>query len=128
MLGDRWERATQEFQAWLSKMTHLVVNYADVQTCIAGELKAWTIVTWTGDMATTWQAGLSPDQIQLHQKTLALAVASRVASMRTFGAVLRGAGLLAHTAVLATTPAGAIVALPAVWKFFNLVRDEMTAH
>ncbi len=42
--------------------------------------------------------------------------------------VARAAAELAKLATLFGTPGGAILALPAAWRFFNLLLDELRAH
>jgi hypothetical protein len=57
----------------------------------------------------------------LHQRTLNLTLETRALMLRSLILVASGAGKLS---VLMTTPGGALLALPAVWKFVNQVRAE----
>jgi hypothetical protein len=74
------------------------------------------------DANTFWQWGTSPEQFGLHQRTLKLAIDSRNALMRTFGLTAEAAVKLS---VLLATPGGAIVALPAAWKYVNQILTEV---
>ncbi len=128
VLSERWDEATQQFQAFLYQVMQHVAYSASVETRIAGNLLGWTTVSLTGDMDTAWAARLGPEQATLHQETVALVLLSRANLMRTFTSVARAAAELAKLATLLGTPGGAILALPAAWRFFNLLLDELRAH
>ena len=128
VLSERWDEATQQFQAFLYQVMQHVAYSASVETRIAGNLLGWTTVSLTGDMDTAWAARLGPEQATLHQETVALALLSRANLMRTFTSVARAAAELAKLATLIGTPGGAILALPAAWRFFNLMLDELRMH
>jgi hypothetical protein len=79
-------------------------------------------VSWTGDVRSLIAAGLAPDQDALHRRSLALAMRSRAALLRTFAVVMRGATIVA---LMASSPLGAARALPAAWRFVDdLLREE----
>jgi hypothetical protein len=128
VLSERWPKATQQFQAFLHQVMQHVAYSAWVETRIAGNLLGWTTVSLTGDMDTAWAARLGPEQVTLHQETVALALLTRAHLMRTFTSVARAAAELAKLATLIGTPGGAILALPAAWRFFNLMLDELRMH
>ena len=102
-----------------------LAHYAAVETAVQGRLLGRTTVSWMGDMNTVWHAGLDPTSAVLHQRTLALALASRDTWMRMVVVVARGAIALS---VLLTTPGGAILALPAAWKFVHQVLSELEKY
>jgi len=120
-----WAQATQQFQGFVDQLRRVVGHYAWVETHIQGQLLSRTTVGWTGDMRTAWQEGLDPAQMALHQRTLRLALASRETLIRTFVLAASGAAKLS---LLLTTPGGAILALPAAWKFINQVQAELEKH
>jgi hypothetical protein len=124
-LGDRlaggWEQATHSLAAVLEQLRQHVAYYAWVETRVQEQLVGQTTVSWTGDMDTVWRVGLSQAQVRLHQSTLGLALGSRDTLMRTF---VMAAQLAIKLSALLMTPAGVILALPAVWKFINQVRAE----
>ena len=128
-LGDtlvgKWEQANQQFQAFIEQVSRLVAYYALVETRQAGRIVGRTAVGWTGDVDTVWPAATQPDQADLHRRTLALALASRDALVRMVALVTSGAVKLS---VLLTTPGGAVLALPAAWKFINRVLAELERH
>lgn len=128
-LGDtfvgKWEQANQQFQAFIEHVSRLVAYYAWVETCQAGRIVGRTAVGWTGDVDTVWPAATDPDQAELHRRTLALALASRDALVRMVALVTSGAVKLS---VLLTTPGGAVLALPAAWKFINQVLTELEKY
>ena len=120
-----WAQATQQFQGFVEQVRRFVGHYAWVETRTQGQLLGQTAVSWTGDANTVWQEGLDPAQMALHQRTLTLALASRDTVIRTFILVASGA---ARLSVLLATPGGAILALPAAWKFVNQVQAELERH
>lgn len=127
-LGERVEglrEATQQFQDFIARARRIVVHYAWVETRVQGQLLGQTTVGWTGDMRTAWQEGLLLEQMTLHRRTLAVALASRETLIRTFTVVASGAAKLS---LLLSAPGGAILALPAAWKFINQVRAEIEKH
>jgi hypothetical protein len=121
-LGGGWEQATQQFYAVLAKLRQLVVYYARVETRVQNELLGQTTVSWTGDMETVWRVGLSPEQVMLHQRTLALALQSRDTLLQT---LVMAAQFAVKLSLLLSTPGGVILALPAAWKFINQVLAEV---
>jgi hypothetical protein len=116
-----WEQASHQLKGILERASRFVAAYAWVETRVQEELLGRTVVSWTGDVNTAWRAGLSPEQIRLHQRTLALALGSRDTLLRT---VLLAAQLAVKVSVLLSTPGGVILALPAVWRFIHQVLAE----
>jgi hypothetical protein len=116
-----WELASHQLKEILERTSRFVAAYAWVETRVQEELLGRTVVSWTGDVNTAWQAGLSPEQIRLHQRNLALALGSRDTLFRT---VLLAAQLAVKVSVLLSTPGGVILALPAVWRFIHRVLSE----
>ena len=116
-----WEQASHQFMAILDRVGKFVTCYARVETRAQDQLLGQTTVSWTGDVNTAWQAGLAPEQVRLHQRTLALALESRDTLFR---AVLMATQLAFKLSVLLSTPGGVILALPAVWRFIHQVLAE----
>jgi hypothetical protein len=116
-----WEQASLQLKEILERMSRFVAGYAWVDTRVQEELLGQTVVSWTGDVNTAWRAGLRPEQIRLHQRTLALALGSRDTLFQT---VLLAAQLAVKVSVLMSTPGGVILALPAVWRFIHRVLAE----
>jgi len=125
-LGDEaateWKRATRQFQATVERLLQLVVPTAWVETQVQECLVARTAVGWTGGLHTVWHEQVSAAHVALHQRALALALASRDTLLRTFALAVRGALTLS---ILLATPGGAVLALPAAWRFINQVLAEL---
>jgi hypothetical protein len=120
-----WRRAAEQFQKFLQTVERFVAHYAWVETEVENRLLARTIVGWTGDTRTLWPTDLNSEQRLLHMRSLTLALESRVTMQRTLTVVITGAAKLS---LMLTTPVGAVMALPAAWKFIEQVRREMNRH
>lgn len=120
MTGD--PQAEEKLKAVMERLTASLFYYAAVETKIASAIVARTQVSWVADANTIWQSGTLPEQFVLHQRTLKLAIDSRNALMRTFGLTAEAAVKLS---VLLATPGGALVALPAAWKYVNQILAEV---
>jgi hypothetical protein len=120
-----WERVIQQFQVSMQRLVKAVAHYAWVETYTADKRLGWTVVGWTGDVATLWLDGLGPEQVVLHQRALDLALASRATLIRMFILAARGAITLSAAVAM---PLGGILALPAAWKFINDVLAELRKH
>jgi hypothetical protein len=113
-----WTQGAPRIEAFVRRGLQFIVHYAWVESEMEGRLLGRTAVSWTGDMDTVWPEDVRPDQAALHQRALALALASRDTMIRTVIIAARGAAKLS---MAMATPGGAIVALPAVWDFINRV-------
>ena len=123
--SSQWEKVSDQFQEFIQQLDQIVGHFAWVETQVSGSLVVRSSVGWTGNLETAWNTLPNPDLAALHQRTLRLALASRAAMLRTFGVVTGGAVKLA---ALAATPAGAILALPAAWKFIRQVQTESSRY
>lgn len=118
------EEAQEQFQTFVNQVFDTVANFAVVETRVGGVLIGRTSVGWGGDTRTLMAAGVTADQALLHRRTLALALRSRAALLRSLAVITRGAGIVA-TAV--SSPAGPLLALPAAWKFVDQLIKETKA-
>jgi hypothetical protein len=116
-----WDRASAGFRDYCGQVRGLVVRETLVETEAGGRLLARTALGRAGGMATAWRAGIGADEAALHGRTVALAIASREAMLGTLVLAVRGARLLAATAM---GPGGVLLALPAAWRFVEDVRAE----
>jgi hypothetical protein len=123
-LFGRWDEAYQAFQSFADRLQRMVAQYAWVETQVDGRLLGQTAVSWTGDVDTVLLDRLDREQMQLHQQTLGLALASRRAMVQTFTLVVTNATKIS---VLLATPGGIALALPAVLRFINQIRKELSA-
>ncbi len=115
-LAGRWQGATDRFQAYVDQLLKSIAHYVRVETCVREQCLGRTGVGWMGDMNTVWRQGLRTEQVELHRRSLALALQSRDELIRTFVIAVQGAVQLS---ALLIAPGSAILALPAVWKFLN---------
>ncbi|MEI7771655.1 MAG: hypothetical protein WCI67_16815 [Chloroflexales bacterium] len=111
-----WDEAEEKFRAFAAQVHETLTNYAVVETQVEQVLIGRTSVGWTGDVRSLLVAEINPEQADLHRRTLALALESRAAMLRTFTTVLRGAAIVA---TMISSPLGAVAALPAAWKFVD---------
>jgi hypothetical protein len=116
-----WEKANAQFRSFAAQAREAITNLAVVETRSGNLLIGRTSVNWSGDMRTLWPIALEPGQAALHQRTLNLALESRLAMLRTFILVLRGAGLVAQAV---SSPIGTVTAIPAAWKFISEILNE----
>ena len=116
------EEAQREFLAAQQKLLHLFAYLVWVETRIQGELVGRTSVGWGGDADTLYRDGVTLEQVGLHRRNLNLALKSRLTMLRMLTISASGA---AKIAVLVTTPGGALLALPVVWKYVNQLLKEL---
>ncbi len=124
-IRDGWDKAVEQFQSFVALVVQTLTHYAWVETKIEDHLLVRTAVSWKGDFETAWQDQLDPERMALHQRTLNIALASRAVTLRTFAIVAAAAGKLS---ALMTAPGGAILALPAAWKYINEIRAELEKY
>lgn len=116
--------ALEQFQAFVERLLQIVAHYACVETQINGRPLARTAVGWSGDVDSLWQIGLTATQISLHQRTLALTLASRDALLQTFSLTAQTALKLS---VLVSVPGGLIFVLPVAWRFIDRIMTQSRA-
>lgn len=119
-----WQEAEERFQAFANQIQTTLTTYAVVETTIEQVLIGRSRVDLSGGIQSLFRDDFQPDEIELHRKTLSVALASRAALLRTFITVLRGATIVA---TMFSSPVGAISALPAAWKFVDQLLDDMRA-
>ena len=110
------EETVSQFRQALDVLTGQILHLAKVETRQDGELIANSLVSWKGDLDTSWRERISPEEQDLHQRSLHLAVISRLAMLKMVVTTAQGA---AKIAALIATPGGAILALPAAWKYLQ---------
>lgn len=117
-LTGRWEEINRQFMAFVERVRQTLTHYAWVETRVGGSLLSRTVVSWTGDTTTAFGATPLPPQLALHQRSLALALKSREALLRTFIVIAKGAVLLSSGV--------GVLALPLIWKYVREVMSELT--
>jgi len=120
-----WQDSFHQFQAAASRLLRSISHFAWVETSQAGHLIGRTSVGWAGDMETLYAEALLPQQLDLHRRSLEIALVSRHALVRTFTTTVATASRLS---LLLATPGGALLSLPAVWKYVNQILSEIERY
>ena len=120
-----WQEAQKLFESSLGRLNRVFTQYAAVETSIQGSLIGNTIVNWSGKYQTSWQSGVDPGSIHLHQRSLKIAMASRRLLLSMFSVSVMSA---ARLSVLLAIPGGALLTLPAIWKFVTRIVSEIDKY
>lgn len=115
-------QAIAQFRSATQHIYRLLAHLAWVETQFQGVLLGRTAIHWSGHTKTVFSDLIVPESFQLHQRSLALALTSRLAMLRMFFLVTQGAGKLS---LLLSSPAGPLLALPVVWKFASQLLAEV---
>jgi hypothetical protein len=126
-LTQGWQEGVQRVRDFAERVMQAAAPRALVETRAEGRLLCRTSIGWGGDAATLWRPAHAPPQAALHWRTLDLVLATRTTLLNAFSLLVRGATLLARLSATLTTPGGALLAIPAVWRFINRIRDEFDA-
>jgi len=121
-IGAGLDTVARQFQEFVDALLHNAVNYAWVETRIEGQLVCRTSISWSGDAKSLWLTTVDPETLALHQRVLSIAVASRNTFIKTFSVAAQGAVKLM---TLLSVPGGAVLALPAAWRFISQVLAEI---
>jgi hypothetical protein len=108
------EQAKIGLDALTGQINRDAQQFAWVETRIADALVARTVVGWTGAAQTACAQGLDGPQVALHSRALRIAIQTRGLRLRLFITIAGGA---AKVSALMATPAGAALALPAVYQY-----------
>jgi hypothetical protein len=119
------KNAVQEFENSFNRIKSVLTLFALVETSIAGKVIGRTRVSWTGKTESSWQLTGGVEQFHLHQRSLQAALASRYLLLNML--LISAQGAVKLSALLAI-PGGAIMALPAVWKYITHVMKELEKY
>ncbi len=119
------KEALDQLRQMIDGLVGQILYLAQVETRQGGALLARSLVNWKGDLDTSWGEAISPEQHDLHQRSLALALASRIAMLRVIMTTTQGA---AKIAALIAAPGGALLALPAAWKYVSKILSEIEKY
>lgn len=122
-IADRWHGAVEVFQEGIARITRLLSGQIRVETLVDGILAGRSVVSLAGDMSTAWRGTPSAAVAELHRASLDGALRSRAAILRTLATAARGAAMLVTVPALLANPAGALLAIPAAWRFVSQVMD-----
>jgi hypothetical protein len=120
-LGQGWQQMAASCQTFMDRVASFTSHDAWVETQVGQELIGRTVLDWGGDMRTLWRPSAEEKHVALHENALSLALGSRQQLMQALVTVSRGAVLLASLPAMLATPLGAVVALPAAWRFVSRV-------
>jgi hypothetical protein len=115
----------ESYRQWIdlvAQVRQIVAHYARIETTIAGSNVGLTTVSWGGDFATTWESGVTANDMDVHVRSVHLALASRIALLRLVSVIASGAAGLAAKAAI---PGGQVLLLPAAWRFVRDVLKEL---
>lgn len=118
-LPQGWQDTAQEALDFFSKVRQMLAHYAYVESSTGGSTTGRTVVSWMGDFETLWQRGISADTMQLHSKSVDLALASRQSWVKMAMLVAQGAALFG---LFSST--GNPLMIPAVYKFIRQVMEQ----
>jgi hypothetical protein len=119
------ETAFHQFNDDMGRLLRFVAHFAWVETEIGGELLARSVVSWTGDLDTSWGSGLKEEIYQLHKSSLAQALATRNIALHAITITAQSAIKLS---VLLATPGGGLLALPMVWKYVKQIMADVQKY
>jgi hypothetical protein len=112
------EATIQQATGFFEQVRQMISSYTLVETEVGNKLLARTSVSWGGDYHTVWSSRTcTPEQMQLHVRTLRLSTTSRDAFVLIFQETIR---LL----FLVSTPAGALLAIPSAWRLINRIMQQ----
>lgn len=112
------QREQKGLAAFLDQAGRQVQYYAWIETTERGILLARSTVNWFGHLDTIWREGTLPSQRSLHQRSLELALATRLTSVKTALTVVKWVGLVARFSAL-SGPAAVVVLPGLVWQAVN---------
>ena len=116
------EQAKVGFNALIEQINREVLHFAWVETNVAGQLLARTTVGWTGNTQTAFIQGVNDPQTILHKRNLRIVTQTRTIRLRLFITIASGA---TKVSALLATPAGAVLALPAVYQYVMQIMAQV---
>jgi hypothetical protein len=125
VLSPALQEAQEKFNALMEQINREVLHFAWVETEAGQATLARSTVNWSGDTVTVWVDDIPPEQVDLHNRTLHFAVASRALKMRMGFVIASGASKLA---ILLTTPGAQALALPVAYKFVTQVLAQVREY
>jgi hypothetical protein len=123
--ADRLDALFGLFRTEMDVLLRITAHLAWIETRIGGTLIGRTIVSWSGDINNTWSSPLQSTSYELHRRSLAQALVSRFAVLRSSLLILSSAARLAP---LLANPAGAILSLPLAWNFLRQILTELETY
>lgn len=116
------EQAKVGFNALIDQINREVLHFAWVETHLSGQLLARTTIGWTGNTQTAFAQGVNDPQVTLHKRNLHIVTQTRTFRLRLFITIASGA---TKVSALLATPAGAVLALPAVYQYVMQIMAQV---
>lgn len=121
---ESWQETITAYQQFVQQIFQLLAPTVRVETKIESVLLAYTLVRLTGDFETIWteqdsaKSGSAGDEEKqkMHRRILSLTVESRLALLQLLAQTSASAAALAAKFSI---PGGAVVALPAAWRYIQ---------
>jgi hypothetical protein len=123
--SSNWQEANKLFESSLDRLNRLFTQFAAVETSMQGRLIGHTVVSWSGKYLTSWQIDVDTNSMSLHQRSLRVAMASRRLFLNMFSASAVSAAKLS---ALLAIPGGALLTIPAIWKFVTRIISEIEKY
>ena len=108
-------------KAFLDKLLGRLATFARVETRVSGKLAATTTVGWSGNFENVLGDDVTPADLKLHERSVAIALRTRRTWLRIILLTVQSATRLA----LAAGTGNLLLALPAAWKFIRGIMAEM---
>lgn len=120
-----WEKVSREFEISLNRIKMMLTKFALVETSIQGKVIGRTVVGWSGKTETSWHPASETEQFHIHKRSLQVALASRYLLLNM---LLVSAQSAAKLSTFLAVPGGAIMALPAVWKYISQILKDLEKY
>ncbi|MSP12471.1 MAG: hypothetical protein EXR62_05880 [Chloroflexi bacterium] len=124
-LADNWEGISAQIKTYIDSLLRQVVYNAWVETRVENKILGRTVVAWTGGANTYWPGSITADEIKIHERTLEIALVSRLKLVRLMFLAVDGAFKLS---LILSAPSSVILVLPAIWKYVNQILDELARN
>jgi hypothetical protein len=116
-----WQEACDDLVGLAGQVSRVFSPTAVIETRVGDEMVGRSLVGLRGNVHTTWRSGCGQADALLHETTVALALSTRVALLRTIAVVTGAASVIAVRLAL---PGGPLLALPATWRLIQRVLSE----
>lgn len=119
--SDDDQTAATEFEAFLQRLGEDLLQFAVLRTGPQQQPEVGTWMAWSGDTRVVLRPGTSAAALAEHRDALQQQLRRRRMRLRLLTTTVAAA---ARIAALATTPGGALLALPTAWRYVR----SMTAQ
>lgn len=114
---------TEDVGAVLEKLRQAVKQYAAAETAYRGQVLGHTTFGWMGDVDTVWAKLSSKRQVNMHRRTVRLALASKDTTIRLLFLTVQSAAKIMVS--LAGGGITAAAAVPIAWNYIRQVLAEL---